>query len=501
MPQLAIHWSTVVSLSLLVAQNTFADEPSRQPPNVLMIAIDDLNDWIEPLGGHPQSKTPGIKALAQRGVLFRNAHCQSPLCNSSRTSLMLSLRPSTTGVYGLAPWVRELDQFRTSVSLPQFFESIGYQTYSCGKIYHGGNGKKVPPGAHREFMHWGPGSGPGLRPDKKIVPPTPHGNNPWVDWGLFGTDQDRGDWKVAGWAETKLKEMPQDKPFFLAVGFFFPHVPCYVSQKWLDMYPDDNLVLPEIPADDLDDCSPFSEYLHWKLPEPKMDWLRKHNEHRNLVRCYLAATSFMDSQVQRVINALDDSTFADNTIVVLWSDHGWHLGEKNMTGKTTLWERSTRVPLIFAGPGIEPGICDQPTELLDIYPTLAALVKQTPPDHVEGTSLVPQLNDPKSVRTRPAITTHNPGNFSVRTRRYRLIHYADASEELYNTAADPLEHHNLIANKEHRDVAERLRKWLPSKFAGLAKGSKHRVLEKRDGSWQWEGEPIEDTRQPQNLAK
>lgn len=318
---------------LAVALPSFADE-ARSRPNILMIAIDDLNDWVEPLGGHPQAKTPAISSLAKRGVVFRNAHCQSPLCNPSRTSVMSSLRPSTTGVYGLAPWFRELPEYRQTVSLPQFFEEQGYETYSCGKIYHGWQAQHKKD-QRREFMHWGPGSGPGKMPKEKLVGETPNGNNPWVDWGLFGEDEDRADWKCAQWTEKTLANMQTDKPFFLATGFFNPHVPCYVSQKWWDMYPDATLKLPPFLASDLDDVPEFSEYLHWRLPEPKIEWLRRRKQHKNLVRSYLAATSFVDSQVQRVLDAFEASQFKENTLIVLWSDHGYHLGEKGMTGKTT----------------------------------------------------------------------------------------------------------------------------------------------------------------------
>ena len=486
--------SFALLLTLASLASLGAMEKPVSSPNILMIAIDDLNDWVEPLGGHPQAKTPAIKSLAQRGVLFRNAHCQSPLCNSSRTSVMTSMRPSTTGVYGLAPWFRDLEQYRDVKSLPQFLADNGYETYSCGKVYHGGQARNDKNGI-TEFQHWGPGSGPGKRPKKKLVGETPNGNNGWVDWGLFGDDQDRADWKCADWTEQTLATMPKDKPFFLAVGFFHPHVPCYSSQKWWDMYPEESLVLPPVPDGDLDDCSDFSEYLHWRLPEPKIQWLRERNQHKNLVRSYLATTSFVDSQIQRVLDALDESAFAENTIIVLWSDHGYHLGEKGMTGKTTLWERSTRVPLIVAGPGIKPGVCNEPVELLDLFPTLADQIGVAPPESVEGVSLIPQLVDSKAKRNRPAITTHNPGNFSIRDDRYRLIHYADGSEELYDLKDDPNEHTNLLAiemTSQVAAVADRLRKSIPEKYAPLAKGSKHRILEKRDDGWYWEGTLIDD---------
>jgi arylsulfatase A-like enzyme len=466
-------------------------------PNILMIVVDDLNDWVEPLGGHPQVKTPAIKSLADRGMLFRNAHCQSPLCNSSRTSVMLSLRPSTTGIYGLAPWFRDLEKYKRAVSLPQYFTRHGYETFTGGKVYHNSMGRNPAEGVDKEFEHWGPWGGPGIMPEQKLIPVTPAGNNPWVDWGTFPhEDEQKGDWKVADWAVETLKNISDEKPFFMATGFFLPHVPCYVTKEWWDMYPDESLVMPELQENDRSDCSPFSWYLHWDLPEPRLHWLRKHKQHRNLVRSYLASITFMDSQVQRVLDALNESPFADNTIVVLWSDHGYHLGEKQMTGKTTLWERSTRVPLIFAGPEIKPGVCDQPVELLDIYPTLADLAKLDAPTGVEGISLLPQVSNPTEKRKQPAITIHNQGNFSLRDQSFRLIRYADGSEELYDLENDPHEFTNLINKQEFTDAANRLRKFVPDSSAPLAPNSKQRVLEKREDGWYWEGTKIDPEHPP-----
>ena len=368
-----IRISALISIVLTYVVVGGVSLSAADQPNVLMICIDDLNDWVEPLGGHPQVKTPAMASLAERGVVFSNAHCQSPLCNPSRTSLMLSRRPSTTGVYGLKPWFRTLDEWDDAVSLPQHFKAAGYETYSGGKVYHSVRRQK-PNVKNPEFDHWGPAGGTGVRPKKKLIPPTPQGNHPLMDWGVFDhKDEEKGDWIVADWATKTIASMPDDKPFFLACGFFLPHVPCHVTQKWWDMYPDESLVMPTILEGDRSDCPPFSWFIHWSLPEPRLSWLKQADQHRNLVRAYLASISFVDSQVGRVLTALEESPHADNTIICLWSDHGWHLGEKAISGKNTLWEPSARVPLIFAGPGIEPGRCKQPAELLDIYPTLTAL--------------------------------------------------------------------------------------------------------------------------------
>ena len=200
-----------------------------------------------------------------------------------------------------------------------------------------------------------------------------------MDWGAFPhKDEDKTDYKVATWAIEHLQSAPKTKPFFMAVGFSLPHVPCYVTQKWIDLYPDDDQVLPPIQPNDREDTPRFSWYLHWKLPEPRLKWLQQSDQWRNLVRSYLASTSFVDAQIGRILDSLEASGHAEDTIVVVWSDHGWHLGEKEITGKNTLWERSTRVPLIFAGPGIPHGTtCTEPVELLDMYPTLLDLCRLT----------------------------------------------------------------------------------------------------------------------------
>jgi arylsulfatase A-like enzyme len=459
---------------------------AAEKPNVLFIAIDDQNDWIGCLGGHPLVKTPHIDALARRGTLFLNAHCQSPLCNPSRTSLLTGRRPSTTGVYGLAPWFRTLDQWRDAVSLPQYLRRHGYRAYSAGKIYHGGYGRSK---ADDEFDVLGPASGVGAKPERKLVEtPAPH---PLVDWGTFPhRDEDKGDWKIASWAVEQIEAKPTE-PFFLSVGFFLPHVPCYATQKWFDLYPDDETVRPAVLLDDRRDTPRFSWYLHWKLPEPRLKFLREADQWNNLCRSYLACVSFVDSQVGRLTAALDESGLAENTIIVLWSDHGWHLGEKEITGKNTLWDPSTRVPLIFAGPGVKPGQRSRrPVELLDIYPTLIDLCGLPAKDDLEGHSLQPLLEDADAPREWPAITTHNQGNHGIRTERWRYIRYADGSEELYDTQTDPHEWRNLAADPKLADVLSEHRRWLPKIDVPPAPGSANRILIYDEGRVNWEGQDI-----------
>ncbi len=474
---------------LLTIALLFACSPllAAEKPNILFIAIDDQNDWIGCLEGHPQIKTPNIDRVASKGTVFLNAHCQSPLCNPSRTSLMTGLRPSTTGVYGLAPWFRALDRFKDVTTLPQYLEKHGYKTYSTGKIYHGGYGRKQ---TDKEFNELGPRAGVGVKPKEKLVKtPNPH---PLVDWGTFPhKDEDKGDWKVASWAVEKLNEKPTE-PFFLSVGFFLPHVPCYATQKWFDLYPEESLQLPPMLKDDRNDTPRFSWYLHWKLPEPRFKFLQEAGEWKNIVRSYLACTSFVDSQVGRVVGALEKNGLADDTIIVIWSDHGWHLGEKLITGKNTLWDRSARVPLIFAGPGVAgEAKCRKPAELLDIYPTLLELCDLPANNALEGLSLVPQLKDADAPRDRPAITTHNRNNHGVRSENWRYITYADGSEELYDMRTDPNEWQNLAGDPKYAKIIREHRRWLPKVNEKPAPGSRSRILRYESGKVNWEGKDVD----------
>jgi arylsulfatase A-like enzyme len=458
-------------------------------PNVLFIAIDDLNDWVGCLKGHPQVQTPNMDRLAARGTLFADAHCQAPLCNPSRTSILTGLRPSTTGVYALAPWFRTAKGFERTETLFQFFHRHGYTTMTCGKVFHDAYPPKLDRVDGKEVDVWGHAGGWTARPKTKFV--TTPDPNPLVDWGIFpDRDEDQDDWKVADWAIEHLRKPPNGS-FFLSVGFRHPHVPCYASKKWFDLYPEKTLQLPPVKDDDRDDLPRFASYLHWSLPEPRLAWLKEHHQWKPLVRAYLASVSFVDSQVGRVLDALKDTGLEENTVVVLWSDHGWHLGEKGITGKNTLWERSTHVPLIFAGPGIAGGArCERPAELLDLYPTLAELAGLPAKDGIEGHSLTPQLREAKAERKWPAITTHNQNNHAVRTERWRYIRYADGSEELYDRATDPNEWTNLAKDRKYADTIRELAAWLPKVNAKAVPGSAQRLLEVIDGKVYWEGKEI-----------
>ena len=462
---------------------------AQNKPNVLLITIDDMNDWVGYLKGHPKVQTPNIDRLADRGLAFTNAHVQAPICNPSRTSFLTGLRPTTTGVYALGPWFRELPQYADHVTLPQYFEAQGYKTLTTGKVYH----DAYPPKESRidgpEFTVWGFHGGFFPRPEKPLVENTGH---PLVDWGVYPEDDaEQDDWKVADWAIEQLKNLRKDEPFFLSVGFRHPHVPLYTTQKWFDLYSEDEELLPEVLANDRDDIPRFAWYLHWRLPEPRLAWVQMINQWEPKVHAYLASISFADMLVGRVLDALESEGFAENTIVVLLSDHGYHMGSKGITGKNTLWHESTRVAYIFAGPGVtEKGKqTDEPVELLDLYPTLIDLAGLPEKKGLDGHSLLPILKDAGQKREWPAICTQGPDNNAVITTQWRYIQYADGSRELYNIKDDPNEWENLANCIEYEPIMESLANYIP-KSATPAPRSKTRLIEMIDGEPYWQGRKI-----------
>lgn len=455
-------------------------------PNVLFIAVDDLNDWVGPLAGHPQVKTPNLDRLAARGVTFTSAHCQAPLCNPSRTSFLTSLRPTTTGIYTLEGWFRNSKEFKDHLTLPELFAEHGYEVAIGGKIFHiKGPLRKDLEGA----FTWGSPGEMGPYPEKRLV--DIKDNLRAIDWGPFpARDELTTDYKIATWACQQLEKKRQ-KPLFLAVGFHRPHVPCFAPPPWFDLYPLESLAMPPFLENDRSDTPPFSWYLYWRTPEPRVSWLRRTGELKNLVRSYLACVSYVDAMIGRVLDELERSGQQDNTIVVLLGDHGWHLGEKGITGKNSLWERSTRVPLLFAGPGCQVGAkCDQPVELLDIYPTLASLAHFPVNSELEGHTLIDQLRDPNAPRGWPAITSQGPGNHTVRTKDWRYIRYADGSEELYDLKHDRHEWHNVASRSDLASLKNDLANWIPKNVAPPVAGSHSRLIELKDGTPFWEEKPI-----------
>lgn len=434
------------------------------PPNVLFIAIDDLNDWIGCLGGHPQCKTPNIDRLAARGTLFANAHCQAPICNPSRASLLTGKLPSSSGIYYLSPGIREYSETRQLITIPQHFARNGYYTWGAGKIFHQGDAS--------EFEKYaGTFGGFGPRPGKPISAGHTH---PLWDWGEF-PDEDAAmpDAKIADAVSQELSNVG-GQPFFLAVGFYRPHVPLYVPQQWYERFPLDEIQLPVHRDNDLQDIPAYGQDLSWSSSAPRHQWMVDHRQWKKAVQAYLASIAFVDAQVGKVLAALDDSPFADNTIVVLWSDHGFHLGTKERWGKRSLWEDSTRVVLMASGPGISPRqVCEKPVGLIDLYPTLIDLCNLTDREGLEGRSLSPLLSDSEAHWPWPTLTTFGQHNHAIRTDQWRYVCYADGSEELYDHRVDPEEFRNLAGESEYLEVIAELRDSLPDTNVPMAPGSAH----------------------------
>lgn len=434
-------------------------------PNIIFLPVDDLNDWIGCMGGHPQAKTPHIDNLASRGVLFANGHCQSPVCNPSRASLMTSLYPSTSGIYFLNPDPMDSPVVKKATFLPKRFENEGYHVSGAGKMFHGGQNRKYWPNWVGNF------GGVGPFPRKKLCPFK--GHKLW-DWGVFPEqDEQMPDFKTAAWAVNALKQK-YEKPFFLAAGFARPHVPQYAPQKWFDLYPLDTLKLPSVLENDIKDVSQYGiNITRLKHVAPTHEWVVKSDEWKPLVQSYLACVSFVDDQVGKIVRALDNSPYKDNTYIILFTDHGFHLGEKERWAKRSLWEDGTRTPMIIAGPGIVKGkICNKPVQLLDIYPTLLALTGLEPDPKHEGHSLEPLLKNPDAAWAHMARTSFGPGNYAIVSERYRYIHYNDGTEEFYDRRSDANEWHNQVKNPEYAEEVERHREKVPKeRHQILGKGS------------------------------
>ncbi len=458
---------------LLISCNTNKTVKNTTPPNVLMICVDDLNNWLGCMNGHPNTKTPNIDRLAARGVLFLNTHCQAPLCGPSRASIMSGLRPSTTGIYGQINDnnIRKENKVTENIDfLPEYFSKNGYYTMGIGKIFH----SHAPDGVFDESGGRVKGFGP--LPAKRFVWEGKPGKEGYgrtsTDWGAFPkTDSLMPDYKSAQWAIERLHR-DYDQPFFLTVGFLRPHVPWYVPQRWFDLHPLETIQTPPYLEEDLNDLPAIALEMDDMPMMPTTKWAIESGEWPKIVQAYLACVSFVDYYVGEILNELENSKYADNTIVVLWSDHGYRLGEKHTFAKHCLWEEATNVPLIFAGKGIVKGkTVSSPSELLSIYPTLAELCGLPSNKKNEGVSLVPILQDKALGIQKYALTTYGWGNHGIRTENFRYIHYSDGSEEFYDHRKDPNEWYNLADKEEVQNEKNKMKQYLPLQNSSYAKHS------------------------------
>ena len=449
---------------IAVSQCAFASNSKSEKPNVLFIAVDDLNDWTGYLGGHPQAKTPNIDRLASMGVAFTHAYCSAPLCNPSRISLLTGVSPSNSGVYGNGERLRE--KMPNVITLMQYLRQYGYNTQGGGKIFHG-----TGPGDIASWDFYFKAENFTTKSGRDASLP----KDAWAPWGPINVeDEEMLDVKVVNWAISEM-EKSHDKPFFLACGFTKPHLPWYVPQKYFDMHPLDEIILPKTKDDDREDLPEFGKKLarevhtisngqnYIKSGKEDHELVLKYNQWHKGVQAYLATISFVDAYIGELLDALENSEYADNTIVVLWGDHGWHLGEKQHWRKHALWENTTRTPLIISAPEkIEKNrLCNPPVSLIDIYPTLIELCGLPERQELDGKSLVPLMQNPDANWDKPVLTTYGKGNHAIRTERWRYIHYFDGTDELYDHQKDPEEWRNLANMPKYRCVIKELKNSLP----------------------------------------
>lgn len=443
-----------------------------QRPNVLFISIDDMNDWTTLFDVRNPIRTPNLQRIAERGVFFSKAYCASPSCNASRTAVLTARRPHHTGVYdNRSDWKSALSDVRT---LPRLFCDSGYFVAGAGKTFHHeADWAFHDQSAFHEYL---------LMSINEPYPAAKLNGFDWfgsrnTDWGVFPFDiRETADYRTAEYAIAQLQKK-HDRPFFLSVGIYKPHSPFFAPAEYFDAYPPEGLRMPSINADDNKDLPSGAHALQdlrtANHGSGKGFWqglLRAKTQgptvHEDLVRAYQACSGFADAMIGRVFDALEKSPYRDNTVIVIWSDHGFHLGEKEQVEKFALWEKTTHVPYIIVAPGqVKAGQrIATPVDLMSVYPTVAALCGLPAPVHADGVSLLPLMRNAQT-EMPPALMTYLRGNHAVRTDRWRYIRYADGSEELYDHANDPEEWVNLALDKDHRKVMDGLRRHIPTENA------------------------------------
>lgn len=495
--------------------------PSRTAPNVLFIVIDDMNDWTSYLQGHPQARTPNLDRLAKASICFTRAYCNAPSCNPSRASVMLGMHPNSTGFYSnLLPRALRPATGNTSIDLrkyypdkltiPQFFKKHGYSTFRTGKIFHyWGDWADMHVKENDlsfDIHSWGGGQMPkpttylcGIDFGWSFTKP---GKISYMDWGAIDLAASKfGDYSRAS---AVIKEINREhtEPFFVALGFYLPHLPWYYPREILDE-PDlshinnvEDVLLPErVASPKVSDLSDLSEvavkiarggikprsldgqktYKNWH------DAITSENKWTEAVQAYLASIYFVDQQLGRVLDALKDSPNEANTIVLLWSDHGWMLGEKEAWRKYRPWEDSLRTNFIINAPELAPATIARPVELLSIWPTLADLAGLPLMEDLDGRSLAPLIKNPNMNWDFPIITAHldesgNGGWQSIRTEKYRYIKYLKSKEEeLYDHTYDPNEWNNLVDHPDYQNVKKKFSLLAPNEMTELGSWIPSRV--------------------------
>lgn len=461
----------IVFIGLLVLAASIVCQPARsataapptdqvpgQPMNVLLLVVDDLNTWLleDPTRYAGKVVAPNIQQLAKQGVLFHNAYTASPVCCPSRTAFLSGVAPWKSGVSRNGVKVGDSKVLHDVDSLFKTFHNQDYWIAKFGKVSHGYD-TGVDYDASMNHKRTPPPPGAPLNG----IARNGSGGITERDWGATHLDEDQMSDKLLADATIDALQQKHDRPFFISCGLFHPHYPWYVPQKYLDMYPLDEIQLPPVNDQDLNDVPEYGQRL------VSLSWNEKVTENglvKEAIRGYLASVSFSDFHMGRILRALDQSPHRDNTAVVLISDHGFHLGEKQQWTKATLWEEATDSVMMWRVPGVtKPNqICERPVSLLDIYPTLVDLMEFEKPQHLDGHSFLPLLKDVRSPRQQPAITVYD-GHMSVRTEDARFIRYWDGTTELYDRTQDPHEWTNQTDNPQFAGLKTKLASLLPSK--------------------------------------
>lgn len=447
------HFFASLMLLLIVA-DIGAAEPASLPtkPNVLLIMVDDLRDF----GGaftKDVVKTPNLDRLRARGTTFERAYVQYPVCNPSRSSMMTGLRAEQTGIVGNDTLLR--DKMPDVITLPQLFKDAGWQSHAFGKLYHlGGKNAEAKQRWMDAGLSWHTAQAFEATPrGRKMIAGrnVTGGALKWCQWGAAdGTDDDQPDGQIAA-ATVAMIEKLGDTPWFIGCGFMKPHDPFIAPGKYFDLYPPETLKLWSDPTDMASvrrESVGFGVYGESFNRFTDQEW-------RELFRAYLAGTSFMDAQLGRVLDALDQNKLWDKTLVIFVGDHGYHTGERQWWNKNTLFERSCRAPMIIAAPGMKGGQTTRSlVEFVDVYPTVADFCGLNMAHSTAGASLRPVLGDPAASIKDAAFTlvTRSPKlhGQSIRTTRWRFTRWSDGGTELYDHNTDPEELHDV--SSQHADI-------------------------------------------------
>jgi len=452
-----------------------------KPPNVVFISIDDLNDWVGFLGDK-EAITPHMDSLANKGYSFLNAHCPAPVCGPSRTAILSGKWPVTTGVYDNQ--VNFAKDFFDTKSLPEHFKLNGYQVFGVGKIFHG---RGTPINAFDAYGGRMGSSAPFdskdlrnnkqnpshevIKQGKKILLPLNGmpADRYWnksntFDWGAVDLpDSLFADRVSVDWAIKRLEES-NEKPFFMAIGFERPHQPLFNPKRFHDLFPSDKIELPSYLEDDFDDLGHRAKQLAlYPKTSGRHETVIKHDQWKNAVASYRASVAFVDELIGDLVKAINQNKLSDNTWIVLWSDHGWHLGEKSHWGKGTGWYRSTRVPFLIIPPkGKNQGVqITQAVNLIDLAPTLADISGIPKQKTWEGNSLLPLINNPNINWDQSTVTTFAIGSHTISNEKWQLISYFDGTFELYDLKKDPNQFENLANQTEHQKVIDELKSNIP----------------------------------------